>query len=508
MIFFPLYAFEKKHLLNDYSRSEETTIVISFEISDKDAEELERDIAVPVEKAMEGISGLNNTLSICSWDGCSIMLQFSSASFQNQALPIVKEKLGILQNANLIPLPAYVLKRQDCVPFGKIAILKNMAEVQLFELIKKVSGIPGISRSEYTAAATVEENLSLAHIDSFYDFYIKFVFNSAAVQGAETYCVMPLDKRLYRYNGNPCSVISLLAESGADAAKLQQEIDAVLREYAGGGNKLVCIKAGMDKNCFSIHVEQPVSIKQRITNDTVAKIEAFLKGMPAVTSVLSEIVAWSGTLRVSFVSPEAYETSVAEIIRRIDSQSSNFEPAVVSYEPGQEAAVKQTKEIFIDVLGPDYTVLKDLAIRISQQIKGITGLSDIKIRMREGRACLTVNVDAAAADEAGLRGEEIVKQAMVYSQYPGFRNFHSLAFLNSQGKHVPFNSIAHMRYEIMPSEIWRKNGSHMVQVSATIADTSSVTKQKVRQALSAIDFPQGYSCNVGSLNKQLPSGQT
>ncbi len=284
-----------------------------------------------------------------------------------------------------------------------------------------------------------------------------------------------------------------------------------------------------EQNKFTVFIEMPTGAKLDVSNDAVKKVEAIVREIPEIKTITSRIEAWSSKVYVELVPSTQRKRSTSQIIEDIRSKTGRMDPAFVYF---QEDSQVGTKEITIEVYGYDYKVLRQLAIGISNRIETIPGLTDMKIRMREGRPEMTVVVDKAraaamgistqkAADQIhgamrGLRamllheqGKEIETITRLEEKYrKTFRDLYKMIISNDEGAPVLLEQIANFKFDLGPSEVWRKNKDRMIQVSGNL-NSIPLTKavEAVKEKLSDLQFPENYKYEIGGDYETLIKSQ-
>jgi len=79
-----------------------------------------------------------------------------------------------------------------------------------------------------------------------------------------------------------------------------------------------------------------------------------------------------------------------------------------------------------------------------------------------------------------------------------FDDLRRLSLITADGRHIYLSQVATFKFEYGPSEIWRKNKSRMVQVSANTGGIALGTAaEKVKQALAGFRMPRDYFWEIG-----------
>jgi len=293
---------------------------------------------------------------------------------------------------------------------------------------------------------------------------------------------------------------------------------------------------------FTIFVRMPTGARLEMSDVASKKVEEILRAIPEVKSFSSHVEPWISKVYVKLVpSTERKKTTkeLIEIIRRQTDKVKVFyplsdrvaEPPFIYFEEPQEVG---TKEVFLEVFGYDYKILRELAIAMSQRMNEIKGLTDVKIRMREGQPEAWLIVDKQKAALFGLDTNEIAQT--IHGQMRGWR----ATYYHTEGKEVEtiarldekyrrtFKDLRYLvlntpegediflkdtlkediKFPLGPSEIWRKNRSRMIQLSASIGAISlGKAVKQIKQAISDIEFPEDYFYRFGGNYPELIKSQ-
>lgn len=274
-----------------------------------------------------------------------------------------------------------------------------------------------------------------------------------------------------------------------------------------------------EQNKFTIFIEMPTGTRLDITNDTVKRMEKILSGMSEVKDTTSRVEPWSSKVYVELVPATQRKRSISQVIETLRPQAARLKPAFIYFEEESQVG---TKEITLEVFGYDYAVLRQLAIGIANRLESIAGFTDMKIRMREGRPEMGIMVDKyragsmgvttqVVADQvhAGMRGlratlfreeaREVETITRLQEKYrKTFRDLYKMIISDPYGSPLLLEQVANFKFDLGPSEIWRKNKDRMIQVSANLGKIPlSIAVEKVHEKLSDLDFPEDYYYRVG-----------
>ncbi len=274
-----------------------------------------------------------------------------------------------------------------------------------------------------------------------------------------------------------------------------------------------------EQNRFTIFVELPTGAKLDSSDEIVKKIEALLQEVPEVKGFTARVEAWSSKVYVELVSLEDRRRSIGEIIDALRPKVTRLQPAFIYFEEEQEVG---TKEIILNIFGYDYDVLREIAIALTTRMGRIPYFTDTKIRMREGRPELNLNVDKKKSSQFGYTTKDIAD--MVHAKVRGVRatmyhtkasevetivrmqekdrrtvkDIHTLTVSKAGDDRVFLDQMVDFEYSLGPSEIWRKNRARMIQVSANIGELPlGKAVNLLDKELEDIKLPEDYFYEVG-----------
>ena len=301
-----------------------------------------------------------------------------------------------------------------------------------------------------------------------------------------------------------------------------------------------------EESKFTIFVELPDGAKLDMSDKVVKAVEELLKRtekiptssssgggeekplFPELKNVSSWVKGWSSKVYVDLVPRKERERTTKEVIEALRPHMSDIEKLAVA-PTGEKAFIyfsepkgTGTNEIFVDVYGHNYDKLRKLAYEIAGRMQGIEGLTDVKIRITEGRPELNFKIDKVKAALFGLTVKDIAD--VVHCQIRGLRAtlFHTeareietIARLQEKyrryRKDLPHLTIDTPRGEqaflaqvtdfvpgMGPSEIWHMNKRRMIQVSgATGRLPLAVAIEKIKETMKEVKLPKDYFWEFG-----------
>lgn len=274
-----------------------------------------------------------------------------------------------------------------------------------------------------------------------------------------------------------------------------------------------------EQNKFTIFVEMPTGVRLDVSDKAVKKVENLVKNIPELKNMSSRIEPWSSKIYVELVEAFQRKRSVNDVIEKLREETNKIQPAFIYFQQEEQVG---TKEVILEVFGYNYDKLRELAIAIANVLQGIPGLTDTKIRMREGRPEMEVMVDKYKAGFEGLTVSSTANQ--IHGQMRGFRatvfhtegkevetisrldekyrktfkDLHHLVITGREGDSVNLNQISDFKFGLGPSEIWRKDKNRMIQVSANIGKVPlSKVAEIIKEKMKAVPFPEDYLYRIG-----------
>jgi len=297
--------------------------------------------------------------------------------------------------------------------------------------------------------------------------------------------------------------------------------------------------ASAGQSDFTIFVRLPTGAKLEVSDLACRKVEGVLKNVPEIKSVSSRVEPWLSKVYVKLVPSTERKRTVKQIIDSIREETENIklyfpqdehvQQPFIYFEEPQEVG---SREIILDVYGYDYKILREIAVSMASRMDMVKGLTDTKIRMREGRPELGLQVDKEMASLYGLSVNEIA--LAVHGQMRGLRAtyFHTgsrevetLARLDEkyrktfedvrrlilptrEDSDVFLGQVAKFKYDLGPSEVWRRDKSRVIQVSANIGSLSlGKAVKEIRKVIKDVKFPENYYYKFGGNYKSLVESQ-
>jgi len=275
---------------------------------------------------------------------------------------------------------------------------------------------------------------------------------------------------------------------------------------------------------FTIFVELPSGAKLEISDQVVSEVESQLTSIPEIKDVTKTVTArvegWSSKVYVTLVPRSERARTVQEVIEslrpKLNKIGEVYDTFIYFSEP------QSATEVFLDVYGYDYNVLRDLAISLAKSMGSVAGLADVKLRYKPGRPEMRFNVDKQRAAYFGLSVKDIAE--ITHAQMRGLRatyfqdkarqietiarlderhrrNFEDLKKLTldtPSGAQIYLEQVADFNFALSPSEIWRKDKIRMIQVSALRGRLALGTAvEKIKKSIAQIKPPKDYYFEFG-----------
>ncbi|MDD3089033.1 MAG: efflux RND transporter permease subunit [Candidatus Omnitrophica bacterium] len=274
-----------------------------------------------------------------------------------------------------------------------------------------------------------------------------------------------------------------------------------------------------EQDRFTVFIEMPTGAKLDASDEIVRKVEDILKEIPEVKNFTARVEGWSSKVYVNLVGVNERKRSVNEVIESLRPKVGRLQPAFIYFEEEQEVG---TKEIIVNVFGYEYDILREIAIAMTTRMGKIEYFTDAKIRMREGRPEIELVVDKQKSAALGYSTRDIAD--MVHAKIRGVRatlyhtkasevetivrmqekdrrtvkDIHMLPLTKQGDDWVMMDQLVSFEYGLGPSEIWRKNRSRMIQVSANIGKIPlGKAVELLEEHFSDLKLPEGYYFEVG-----------
>lgn len=332
--------------------------------------------------------------------------------------------------------------------------------------------------------------------------------------------------------------------------RVAQEAKKLEREFIGIA----------EQNKFTVFVELPTGTKLDISDKIVSQVEKYINRLPEVKSATAKIESWSSKIFVELKPLSKRKKSTAQIINELRPYTEKMDPAFIYYEEPEEVGTKEIlielygadyevlKSLAVQTAQriqgiPRFTDTKirmregrpEMQLAIDKREAAMFGLSvqDIALALHthmrglvatqyRGRnePLLRVKPDSSEAGSsfpsAQNRNTEASQESPGGAQKQGqaretetivrleekyrktFDTLRRISLVTPDKEHVYLSQLARFKFDVGPSEIWRKNKARMVQVSAnTGGQALGTAAEKVNEALRGMRLPKDYFWQLG-----------
>ena len=187
-------------------------------------------------------------------------------------------------------------------------------------------------------------------------------------------------------------------------------------------------------------------------------------------------------------------------------------------------------DISVGVVGEELEVLEETARQILARIRDLDGMGSAQLGRDERIPQVIIRLDEARAADMGISSEQAglairtAVDGMVPTKYVsgGFEynirvrmprsltgsatTMANMPLFDEQGRHINLGSIADFEEDMGPAHIERLNQIRIVRVNGTVNPqeaTVGQVQQRVREALSDLELPQGYSLVYAGAAEQI-----
>jgi HAE1 family hydrophobic/amphiphilic exporter-1 len=276
---------------------------------------------------------------------------------------------------------------------------------------------------------------------------------------------------------------------------------------------------------FVVFVELSSGARLAVSDAVVKKIEHAIQANPAVgpavQTLVSRVEGWSSKIYVTLrpraerrLTTEQVLTALRSALKDVGRDDDGN--AFIHF-----SSARSGQELTLQIMGPDYGVMEQLAQKISDGLGRVKGLEDVKMRYRPGRPEVRAIVDPDRAARAGLTVEEVAETA--HGALRGLRAsaFHvqgeqreiivrlrasdrsdleqlaDVPILTRSGRPVRLGDVATLRLGTMPNEVFRENKERLLQITANRRGISLGRAAQAAQAvIDATAFPLGYHADL------------
>ncbi len=286
-----------------------------------------------------------------------------------------------------------------------------------------------------------------------------------------------------------------------------------------------------DENAAQVTMELPPGTAIERTSEMAAEAERRILAMAGVASMLTTIaagedafMAGGGATRaeilVTFDDDASPETGIREIRQSLaglpDTRVTVIATDPAGVGPGGQAPIQ------MDIVGPDYAVLEDLAARVELVLSRLPELSDVVNTMDEPRTELVFRPDRGALADHGLTVAQVgnVVRASIDGALAGVyrgevgRELEIRVVLQDEARQrpdqlgalemrthngtVPLASLGTWREEVAPGSIQRTDRQRAIRLDAQLgaADLAGAVAA-INRAMDGVQVPPDYTWSIG-----------
>jgi len=317
-----------------------------------------------------------------------------------------------------------------------------------------------------------------------------------------------------------------------------------------------------EQNKTTVFIEMPTGTRLEASDKIVSQVEKILTGIPEIKTATAKVEPWSSKVYVELIPLNQRKRSTEQVINELRPLTDKLEPAFIYYEEPEEVGTKEIllelygydyetlKSLAIQVAQriqsiPKFTdtkirmregrpevwltinkreaamfglTVEDVALTLHTHMRGLVatryrGTEEPLIRAQETplssqgnfpsfereKALREKSQDAqgiATSSQEARETETIVRLEEKYRRT--FDHLRRVSLVTPDRQQIYLSQIASFKFETGPSEIWRKNKSRMVQVSANTGGIALGTAaEKVRSVLGDLKFPKDYFWQIG-----------
>lgn len=282
--------------------------------------------------------------------------------------------------------------------------------------------------------------------------------------------------------------------------------------------------ASSEQNEFVVFVELASGVRLDISDRIVKEVEKRIQEAPEtkglIKSISSRVEGWSSKVYVTLVPRSERRFSTQQVIDKLRGKfkdvGEEYDTFIYFSEP------RSGKEIFIEVYGYSYETLSKICMRLASEMGKVPQFSDVKVRYRPGQPEATMvlepqrvalfgfdNKEISETLHAQMRGlratsffdkaEEVETIVRISpSQCKTIEQMKALPFITPYGFTVPAEHFSRLSFGLAPSEIWHRNKSRMIQVSASLGSTPlGEAASLCKEIFKKVQFPEEYYADIG-----------
>jgi HAE1 family hydrophobic/amphiphilic exporter-1 len=292
---------------------------------------------------------------------------------------------------------------------------------------------------------------------------------------------------------------------------------------------------------FELRMKTPVDYSLEQTEDIVSSLERYLKTIKPVKVTFSQIGIVSG---MESLSPDV-SLNAAQIFVEVEKPS-QFDPTLdslrrrlsefpdVSYSIVREQSSLaeflsfSSAQVGLKVKGDDLNKLKEIALHLSDELKGVRGLVDLNTNIGEGKPEFRIRIKKNALSKypglspaaigdylvSAVRGKiatqfnerEKKYDILVRLEESSRANIESLldGELSHKGTFIPLRELVTYESAKGPQEIRRENQQREVLVTGNLRDAKiSQVIPAINEKIKAIRLPENYRIVHGGEQEEM-----
>ncbi|HJV47004.1 MAG TPA: efflux RND transporter permease subunit [Bacillota bacterium] len=295
----------------------------------------------------------------------------------------------------------------------------------------------------------------------------------------------------------------------------------------------------MDQGQLSINVKLPPGTKLGETDKVAKQIEEVVQKAPEYKMMYTSVGGGAAGPVGGAASSNKIEMYVFLVDLKHRSRSSDQVVEQlrqdIKFIPDAEIVIKaadsgggQGSPVQINLLGEDLKVLEDISAILKEEVKQVSGTTNVQSSLEAKQQEFQVNIDQKKAKLYGLTSSQIL--SVVRTSFDGqkastFRSgedeidvkvmlpreyqtdigyLQRLRITTPSGANIPLGSVAKLTKKEVPQTIKREDQTKEVQITSDISgrDLGSITKD-IQQRINKIHLPEGYHVEMGGQGKDM-----
>ncbi|MCH7664920.1 MAG: efflux RND transporter permease subunit [Acidobacteria bacterium] len=289
---------------------------------------------------------------------------------------------------------------------------------------------------------------------------------------------------------------------------------------------------------FFVDIEMPPGTRLEVTERRIARIERTASSLPQIATVYAIVGASNeqggsgGEIRENIgqvtivltppTSRELEESLMADLREALDQQED------LDYRFGRPSYFSFRTPIEVEIRGYNLALLRRLADSLSESMRGIPGIEDVKSSTEGGSPELQIHFDRTLLAKFGLNIADVAP--VIRTKVQGtvatdiqrqdraidirlqaaeeFRDSVSdlerMIVAQVGGTNLPLSAVATIEEVEGPAEIRRAEGERVAVITANLAgrDLASVSED-IGVALRALELPSGFDSRIGGQRQEM-----